>query len=116
MPPALVFLGGGGGGVLRRRNARLATEAADLLARSLSTEQTAYQADAHAMVCVRLPWPAQVGVREALAIRQKLLGMAVDIPVSAIDGAAWVRVSTQAYNELSMFDCVVYILQKVISC
>lgn len=93
-----------GGSALRARNAALAAEAAVLLAGRLGTEAGSGNRIGCAMAVVRLPVPGEVDERRALAIRDRLLDLGTDAPVSAIDGAAWLRVSAQAYNERSDFD------------
>jgi isopenicillin-N epimerase len=88
-----------GGPALRARNRTLASEGAALLAGRLGTETGAGNAAPNAMAVVRLPLAGQVTPERALAVRERLLDAGTDAPVHALEGAAWLRISAQAYNE-----------------
>lgn len=86
-----------GGPALRARNAALAFEAAQLIAARIGTETGGGNAVSGAMGLVRLPGPAE----GAAAMRDRLMALGSDTPVSNLEGAMWLRISAQAYNELS---------------
>ncbi len=104
-----------GGQALRARNAALAAEAAALLAGRLGTETGSGNQIGCAMDVVRLPIADPVDEGRALAIRERLLDLGTDAPVSAIEGAAWLRVSAQAYNERSDFDRLAHIVSSLLA-
>ena len=104
-----------GGAALRARNAALAAEAASLLAGRLGTETGSGNAAACAMGLVRLPLDGPVDQDRALEIRERLLDRLTDAPVNAIDGSAWLRVSAQAYNDVSDFARLAEIVSVVVS-
>lgn len=103
---ALDFYARLGGAALRPRNAALAAEAATRLAARFGTETGTGNAAQGSMGLVRLPIEGSVDEARALALRERLLGLGCDAPISAIDGGAWLRVSAQAYNELADYDAV----------
>jgi isopenicillin-N epimerase len=104
-----------GGSELRTRNAALAAEAASLLADRLGTETGTAGALAGAMGLVRLPcagtptrdWTVQLGAR--------LLAAGTDAPTHLIDGAAWLRLSAHAYNELGDYERLTEIVRRVLA-
>jgi isopenicillin-N epimerase len=89
-----------GGPALRARNAALAFEAARLVAARLGTETGGGNAVSGAMGLVRLPGPAD----GSMAMRERLMRLGTDTPVSTLDGAMWLRLSAQAYNELEDYE------------
>jgi isopenicillin-N epimerase len=103
LPAALDFHARLGGAALRARNRALAAEAAQLLAGRLATETGVGNAAPNAMAVVRLPLAGPVTAARALALRERLLAAGTDAPVHALDGAAWLRISAQAYNTLEDF-------------
>jgi isopenicillin-N epimerase len=104
VPAAILFHAGLGGAHLQARNAALAAAGATLLAGRLGTEVGAAPDMAGAMGLVRLPLRGPVDAARALAFRQCLLDAGTDAPVSALGGAAWLRLSAQAYNEFSDYE------------
>ena len=92
-----------GGGVLRARNRALAAEAASLLADRFGTETGTGNGAPNAMATVRLPLAGPVTAQRALALRERLLDLGTDAPVNALEGAAWLRISAQAYNRQEDF-------------
>lgn len=104
VPAAILFHGRLGGARLQARNAALAAEAAALLASRLHTETGASPDMAGAMGLVRLPLRGPVSAARALAFRQRLLDAGTDAPVSTLGDAAWLRLSAQAYNEISDYE------------
>jgi len=101
LPTALDFHQRLGGAALRKRNTALAAEGARLLADRLGTEVGTTGAFAGAMGVVRVPVAAPPTPEWAQRLRQKLLEAHTDVPVHALDGAIWLRISAHAYNELS---------------
>jgi isopenicillin-N epimerase len=90
---ALAFHAALGGASMRQRNIALAAEAAAQVARRLNTE--APPGDC-AMRLVRLPVPDDT---PPLALRARFLAAGTDVPVHAVGGALWLRLSAYAYNE-----------------
>jgi isopenicillin-N epimerase len=104
-----------GGASLRARNAALAAEAAALVAGRFGTETGQGNQAACAMGLVRLPIAGPVDPAQAMAIRERLLDLGTDAPVNAIDGAAWLRVSAQAYNQGSDFEQLAQMVGKALA-
>ncbi len=111
LPAALDFHAALGGPGLRARNAAVATAGAAWLARRLGTETA--ESPPHAMAVVRLPTTGPVDPPRALALRSRWLAAGTDVPVSALGGAAWLRLSVQAYNEMNDFQRLANILSAV---
>jgi len=95
-----------GGPALRARNASLAFEAARHVAARLGTETGGGNAVSGAMGLVRLPGPAD----GAMDMRAKLMALGTDTPVSTLNGAMWLRLSAQAYNEAADYEKLADIL------
>jgi isopenicillin-N epimerase len=110
VPAALDFHRRLGGPALRARNAALAFEAAGMLAGRLGTETGTGNAPGGAMAVIRLPVSA-----DALVLRQRLMEAGTDAPVSSIDGALWLRISAQAYNDMEDFVRMADILEQVLA-
>lgn len=87
-----------GGPRLRARNAALAAEAATMLAARFGTETGHGNAPCGAMAMIRLPDGTPGTPEAALALRARLLAAGCDVPVQSHGGAAWLRISAQAYN------------------
>lgn len=91
-----------GGAALRARNAALAREAGCATAAELGTELGAPEAMFAAMATIRVPlppgvvadWPTAGRLRNAIWDAAR-----IEIPAMALDGALWLRLSAQAYNE-----------------
>jgi isopenicillin-N epimerase len=99
-----------GGPALRARNTALAAEAAAMLAGRLGTSTVQGNAASHAMALVRLPIRGEVDPERALALRERLLELGTDAPINALAGAAWLRISAQAYNDIRDFDQLAHIV------
>ena len=99
-----------GGAGLRARNAELAAEAASLLAGRLGTETASGNASAGAMALVRLPASGD----RAAALRDALLAAGTDAPVQSLGGAAWLRLSAHAYNEIADYQALADRVQAVL--
>ena len=52
------------------------------------------------MGLIRLPGPPG----DAAVMRERLLALGTDTPVSTLGDAMWLRISVQAYNDLPDFD------------
>jgi isopenicillin-N epimerase len=105
---ALAFHARLGGPTLRARNAALAFEAARLVAARLGTETGGGNAVSGAMGLVRLPGPPD----GAMDMRGKLMTLGTDTPVHSLNGAMWLRLSVQAYNELADYERLADLLAK----
>jgi isopenicillin-N epimerase len=102
VPEALALHERLGGAALRRRNAALALDAARAIAGELGTGLGAPEAMFAAMATIRLPLPAGLAPDwpAAGALRDAIWDLArIEIPVMALGGALWLRLSAQAYNE-----------------
>ena len=104
VPDAIGFHHRLGGAALIARNAALAAEATALLARRLGTETGPSGALAGSMGVVRLPLAGEASPARALELRERLLDARCDAPVHALDGALWLRLSAQAYNEVADYE------------
>jgi isopenicillin-N epimerase len=93
-----------GGAALRARNAELAAAGASHLAARLGTEVGATGDLAAAMGLIQLPVGGPATQERALALRGRLLDAETDAPLHAQGGAIWLRISTQAYNELADYE------------
>jgi isopenicillin-N epimerase len=100
VPAALDYIDNFGAAAIRAYNAALAHEAGDMLAAAWRSEAAAApELRAPAMVAVRLP--GRGGDRDAAHRLATTLSERHNITaaVMALDGALWVRVSAQIYNE-----------------
>lgn len=90
-----------GGPALMRRNATLAQQAAILIASQLGTESGTVPTLAAAMTTVRLPVTGPATPERALALAGRLLDdHRCDAPITAFDGALWLRLSAAVYNDI----------------
>lgn len=91
-----------GGAALRQRNAALAREAAHAVAAELGTGLGAPEAMFAAMATIRLPLPPGLAADwpTAAQLRNVIWDVArIEVPVMALGGALWLRLSAQIYNE-----------------
>jgi isopenicillin-N epimerase len=100
-PAGIEFHNRLGGAALMERNRRLAAEAALMLADAWQTEIAALPEQRAAMASIRVPG----GVPElGRALHDRLLEKhRIQVPFFTIKGALWLRISAQAYNELSEY-------------
>lgn len=103
LPDAIAFHTRLGGEALMAANAALARDAAARLAARWGTRVHAPELHA-AMTLVALPFPGDATPERALALRQELLALDCDLPVAALGGALWARLSAQAYNLPADYD------------
>lgn len=115
LPATLDFFARLGGDGLSARNIALAAQATALLADRLRTEIGALPEMAGSMGLVRLPTPGPATQADALVLREKLSAAGTDAPVNAFAGALWLRVSAQAYNEISDYERLAALLPAVLS-
>lgn len=94
-----------GGGALMARNRGLATGAGDMLADAWGTRCGGPPRITAAMRCVQLPEIDVPGTPDGVsALRARLWDQhRIEAPVYLHDGALWVRIAAQAYNELEDF-------------
>jgi isopenicillin-N epimerase len=104
-----------GGTALMARNAALAAEAAALVAGRLGTETGTGNAPTGSMAVVRLPVSGPPTGERAKVLRDRLLDAGTDVPLHAQADALWLRLSAQAYNELSDYERLAEIVGEVIS-
>lgn len=103
-----------GGASLRERNAALAREGAELLAKRLGTETGADASMQRAMWLVRLPLTGPATPERALHLRDRLIDeFRADAPLHALGGGIWLRLSAQAYNELDDYARLAEIAAKL---
>ena len=101
-----------GGAALRARNRALAAEGAALIAGRLGSETAGGNVADNAMGLVRLPLTGDLTQTRALAVREQLLDAGTDLPVNEVDGAIWLRISAQAYNELNDFSRLADLIRR----
>ncbi|HEY3919371.1 MAG TPA: aminotransferase class V-fold PLP-dependent enzyme [Stellaceae bacterium] len=104
-PAAIDFHRALGGAELMARNTALAREAATLLMQRWRTELTGPLASCAAMATVRLPLAGDTGAARANALMRELSERhGIAAAVFALEGALWVRVAAQAYNERADYE------------
>jgi len=112
---ALAFYQRLGGGSLRARNIALAAAAATMLANRLGTETGIGNATPCAMSVVRLPISGQITPEKTQALRMRLFELGADAPIHPIGGQAWLRISAQAYNDMSDFNALADLVTKLLA-
>ena len=104
-PAAIDFHRQLGGGELMARNSALVHEAAKLLVQRWRTETTGPLASFAAMATVRLPLSGEASAARATALMRELSERHhIAAAVVALEGALWVRVAAQAYNEIAEYE------------
>jgi isopenicillin-N epimerase len=97
---AIAFHRGHDSDAVRAHNCMLAATMADELARAWGTELAVDPTLLGAMATVRLPLGAGATPADAAAIHDRLIdAFGVEVPVTALAGALWLRISAQIYNE-----------------
>jgi isopenicillin-N epimerase len=104
VPAAIAFCASLGGAALMRRNAALAAEGGALMAARLGTQVGAPPALCGSMASIRLPWKGPATREASLVLRERLIDRMTDAPVHPIGDGLWLRISAQAYNELSDYE------------
>lgn len=101
VPAALDYIDGFGAAAIRVHNAALARDAGAMLAEAWGSAAAAAPEFSAAMVSVRLPGGAGLDRDAAHRLAADLHERhGVTAGVMALDGAVWVRVSAQIYNEI----------------
>jgi isopenicillin-N epimerase len=86
-------------------NHQLVLKAAAMLAERWGTEVGAPAEMTGSMATVRLPLAGPADTQAALAIRARLHAEhKIQVPVNALAGAFWVRISAQIYNEMADYE------------
>ena len=114
VPDAIAFHRRLGGTDLMARNQALAAEATALLARRLNTEPGPGGVLAGAMGLVRLPLAGEASAARAKHLRGYMLDARCDVPLHALAGGIWLRLSAHAYNELSDYEKLAEIVARVV--
>jgi isopenicillin-N epimerase len=100
VPAALDYLEGLGAAAVRDHNRALATAAGDMLAEAWGGDIAAAAEFRGAMAAVRLPGRLAGDHAAAARLTERLREeFAVSAPVMVLDGALWLRLSAQVYNE-----------------
>jgi isopenicillin-N epimerase len=100
-----------GGPVLRDRNRALAAEAADLVAGAAEAPASAPPDMRAAMASICL---GRGDAGQAAALRKALQVEDVIVPVNALAGLLWLRISAQIYNEMSDYERCADVLSRLI--
>lgn len=107
LPAALAFLGHLGAERVRRHNHEMAVESGRRLAEAWGTEVGAPPGLTGSMITVRVPDGLGTTQAEALELRRRLLDECrIQVPVNALAGGLWVRVSAQVYNHAAEIDAL----------
>ena len=94
-----------GGLALMARNAALAHAAAAGLAAAWRSELGGPPENFAAMATVRLPLAGEASAARAVALcRWLATAHRIEVAVNAVDGALWLRISAQAYNDLAEYE------------
>jgi isopenicillin-N epimerase len=100
-PEAIAFIRDLGETQMRQHNHALAWQAAHWLADDLGTTFTTRRSMAGALVSVPLPERAGSSAQEAFALQHALLYQdRIEIPILAINGGLYARISAQVYNQM----------------
>jgi isopenicillin-N epimerase len=104
-PAAIDFHEALGGAALMTRNSALVREAAGMLAGRWRTELTGPSDAFAAMATVRLPLAGEGSSARANALMRELADRhQIGAAVIVLEGALWVRVAAQAYNEIADYE------------
>ena len=94
-----------GGPALMARNVALARVAATGLAEAWRSELGGPPETFAAMATVRLPLAGEASAARAVALcRWLATAHRIEVAVNAVDGALWLRISAQAYNDLADYE------------
>ena len=105
LPAALDFVDRFGLGTVQTHNHALALAAGARLAAHWSTETGAEEGMVGAMVMVRLPHGFTASAENADTLRERLVDDdRVQVPINALAGGLWARVSSQIYNTIEEID------------
>ncbi len=115
-PEAIAFHERLGGASLRARNHALAIDAGAMIARTFGTETGAPDASYGAMVTVRIPTSRPATREGGRAVRAQIWQQhRVEVPVMALGGSLWLRISAAAYNEIADYEGLADTVMTVVS-
>jgi isopenicillin-N epimerase len=101
VPDALAFLDRLGAADIRAHNHELAMSAATMLATAWNTRVGASKAHTGSMAMIELPVRGPATREGGLEIRARLLEQhKIQVPINALGGRYWARVSAQIYNDM----------------
>ena len=104
-PAAIDFHESLGGAALMARNSALVREAADMLVLRWRTGLTGPREAFAAMAAVRLPLGGEATPARANALMRELAERhKISAAVIMLEGALWVRIAAQAYNEIADYE------------
>ena len=105
LPEAISFLDQFGLDAIRAYNHHLATTAANFLKETWNTQMGAENRFFGSMAMVELPILREATQENAQALRWHLFDEhAIQVPIHALSGRLWVRISAQIYNEMSDYE------------
>jgi isopenicillin-N epimerase len=105
LPAALAFMERLGGADVMEHNRSLAFDAATLLAETWGTRTGASRDHFGSMAMIELPLTGTATRESGLAIRARLLDEhKVQVPINALGGRYWARISAQIYNEMEDYE------------
>ncbi|MEO9899519.1 aminotransferase class V-fold PLP-dependent enzyme [Nisaea sp.] len=105
MSSVLSFMDAHGPERIRAHNHALVNDAADMLAKAWKTERGAEQALTGSIAMVRLPDGLGATLEEADTLRNRLVDeFRVQIPINALTGTLWCRLSAQIYNDIGDYE------------
>ncbi len=105
LPDALAFLDRLGAADIMDHNRELALQAAEMLAAAWRTRIGADREHTGSMAMIELPITAPASREGAQKIRDTLLKhQGVQVPINAINGRYWTRISAQIYNEMEDYE------------
>ncbi|MEQ8818001.1 MAG: aminotransferase class V-fold PLP-dependent enzyme [Thalassobaculum sp.] len=107
LPDALAFLERLGVDRVRQHNHNLAVESGRRLAEAWGTEVGAPPGLTGSMITVRLPDGLGTTQAQGLEMRRRLLDeRRIQVPINALAGGLWARVSAQVYNHAAEIDAL----------
>ena len=105
MPSVLAFMDAHGPARIRAHNHALVNDAADMLSAAWKTGRGAGPALTGSIAMVRLPDGLGTTQGDADALRNRLVDeFRVQIPINALTGTLWCRLSAQIYNEMGDYE------------
>ncbi|MEM7222896.1 MAG: aminotransferase class V-fold PLP-dependent enzyme [Pseudomonadota bacterium] len=101
---------------LRARNRTLALSQGDEIAAALGTETAGPHELTAAMRAVRLPGSAGATAKDGQALSRRLFQRhRIEVPIKALAGGLWLRISAQAYNEAADYESLITALKIELS-
>ena len=111
VPAAIEFHEHLGGHALRQRNIALAAEAAALIAGRLNSSHGTSGGLAGAMRLVEIPVSPNLDLSR---LRDRLIAEGTDVPVHAVAGTVWLRLSAFAYNDIDDYSRLGDMIARVV--